>query len=205
MNSNVARKLAMLREDFANKVGYPFNHFYCPVLFRDEHVDLCQAHIVNEAFRGSARSWTIQRSDVDSFFGSAFESDFVLLQERGKHDPIDVLVDRTLSRKLRPTITVDSTPVEHYHPTGPVPTAHSELLIERDGRLTTSLAIKLSPTDALAALERSWDIRIEADVRLAALVSLLKSAHLTMFEMIGYEYGLSATATPAGGEVRPAA
>jgi hypothetical protein len=201
MKTDVAKKLEGLRKDFATKAGHPFKHFYCPILFRDDDVELCQAHIINEAFRGSARSWTVQRIDVDSFYGSAFESDFVLLQERGQHDPLDVLVDRSLSRKLKPTITVGDNPVEHYYPTGPLPPTHSELLVERDGRPTTRLAIKLSPADALAALERSWDIRIEADVHLPALVSLLKAAHLTMFEMTGYEYGLSAAAHFVGYDI----
>jgi len=35
-------------------------------------------------------------------------------------------------------------------------------------------------------------IVVEKDARLAALVSLLKAAHLTLFEMLGYEYALSA-------------
>jgi hypothetical protein len=201
MNSDVAVKLQKLREDFQEKVGRPFNYFYCPILFRDDAADLCYAHIINDAFRRSARSWTVQRADVDNFFGSAFESEFILLQEKGEHDPLDVLTDKQLSQKLRPTITVDGNPIEYYRRTGPVPPSHSEFFIERDGRPTTRLGIKLAPAQALDALAASWDIRIEADLRLVALVSLLKAAHLTMFEMAGYQYGLSAAGHFVGYDV----
>lgn len=41
-------------------------------------------------------------------------------------------------------------------------------------------------------MSKGCEIVIEKDVRLPALVSLLKAAHLTLFEMLGYRYALSA-------------
>ena len=67
MNASAQRKLAALRADYAAEVGRPFEHFFCPVLYRDEPAELCQAHIVNAAFRGSTKRRTIQRADVDHF------------------------------------------------------------------------------------------------------------------------------------------
>ena len=55
-------------------MGEPFHHFYCPVLFLDDEAELCKAHIVNAVFAGSTR-WTVQRKDVDNFYGHVFESD----------------------------------------------------------------------------------------------------------------------------------
>jgi hypothetical protein len=69
--------LEALRTDYASVAGVPFQTFFCPVLFRDEDVELCRAHLVNQAFAGASRRWTIQRKDVDEFFGAFFESDFV--------------------------------------------------------------------------------------------------------------------------------
>lgn len=55
MDKALAHRLRYLREDFSEVVGKPFEHFYCPVLFRDEEVELCKAHIVSAAFPGSTR------------------------------------------------------------------------------------------------------------------------------------------------------
>jgi hypothetical protein len=74
-------KLSALRADYETVTGRPFSHFYCPILFRDEPVDLCQAHIA--AFHDSSRAGTVQRADVDNFVGSVFEADFVAMQHEG--------------------------------------------------------------------------------------------------------------------------
>jgi len=55
-----------------------------------------------------------------------------------------------------------------------------------------SLGLKLHPDETLAAAEQNWEVRIEKDLRLGACVSLLKAGHLTLFEMLGYRYALSA-------------
>jgi hypothetical protein len=110
-------------------------------------------------------------------------------------------LDKDLSRKLQPRVTIDGVPVEYYRPAGRVPPTHSELIFSAEGKPTTRLAIKLSPNDLLAAIGRSIQVHIERDLRLPALVSLLKAAHLTMFEMVGYEYGLSAGGHFVGHEI----
>jgi hypothetical protein len=101
MNAATQAKLESLRTDYVQVQGRPSVHFFCPVLFRDEDVALCQAHIVNRAFSGSARSWTVQRKDVDSFYGSAFEADFLAIQYHEGLTPDEVLGNRELSRKFR--------------------------------------------------------------------------------------------------------
>jgi hypothetical protein len=87
---------------------------------------------------------------------------------------------------------LDGKPVQHYLPKDDVPASHSELTIGRGDRPEVRLAIKLEPSEVLAALDRKWEILLEKDVRLPTLVSLLKAAHLTLFELIGYRYALSA-------------
>lgn len=184
-------KLQKLRADYERVAGEPFRTFFCPILYRDENVELCRAHVINEAFRSSPRAWTIQRSDVDSFFGSVFEADFLALQERGRHDPVDVLGDRRLSRQLRPSVSVEDDDVEHYVPTGPVPDRHSRVALETSEG-TIDMALKMQPNELLDRAGLRWEIRIDKDVRLPALVSLLKAAHLTMFSLLGYSYALCA-------------
>ena len=60
MNASDLKKLEALRSDYASVVGSSFKTFYCPILFRDDDVELCRAHLVNQAFAGVSRRWTIQ-------------------------------------------------------------------------------------------------------------------------------------------------
>jgi hypothetical protein len=138
---------------------------------------------------------------VDGFFGSRFEADFVVLAQKGKHAAVDVLLDPSLSRKLRPQIVVDGRPVQHYHPKGPVPTTHSELSIERGGKPAARLALKLDPSETITALAGSWQVTIQRDLRFPALVSLLKAAHLSLFALMGYSYALTTGGQFLGWEI----
>lgn len=70
-------KLADLGRDFARIAGVPFRHFFCPILYRDESAALCLGHIVNAALTRSDKYRVVQRTDVDCFYGSVCESEFV--------------------------------------------------------------------------------------------------------------------------------
>jgi hypothetical protein len=189
MDLAVQQKLETLRSDYQEVAGKPFLHFFCPTLFRDEDVPLCCAHIVNAAFQGSSRKWTVQRADVDNFYGRAFESDFVDIQYQGQQLTDDVLGDPILSKKLRPTIQIGGEKVQHFVATGPIPGHFTEVSVNGSAG-PVRLGLKIRPDDALSTSQ--WRIAIEKDIRLAALASMLKAAHLTMFEMLGYRYALSA-------------
>jgi len=191
MDEELRFKLDNLRSDHEELTGKLFRHFFCPILFRDEDVPLCKGHIINRVFPGSSRYWTVQRKDVDNFYGSAFESDFVDIQYRKRWAPEEVIGKRNLSRKFHPTLLRDGVSVEHYIPIGPVPQHFTEVQFG-DPRYDVRLGLKMNPDDALSATTSNWEIDIQKDVRLAALVSLIKSAHLTLFEMLGYRYALSA-------------
>jgi len=147
--------------------------------------------VINRRFRESNRAWTIQRKDVDSFYGSFFEADFISIQDAGRLNPVDVLTDRRLSGRLRPSIIVEDEKVAHYVPEGPVPDHHSIVAVEtQEG--TVPLVLKMERHELLDRVSQRWEIGIEKDLRLASLVSVLKAAHLTLFYLLGYNYGLSA-------------
>jgi hypothetical protein len=182
------RKIEKLRVDFADANGERFEHFYCPILLKDEAVPLCQAHLVNKAFSGASNRWTVQRADVDNFFGSFFEADFVEL--RHSDAPVQTALANGYSGILKPRITYKKQKVDFYRPRGKVPPQHSQILIgEQKG---VKLALKIHPNALASTAEQDWEISLESDLRLAALVSVLKSAHLTLFDMLGYQYALSA-------------
>lgn len=196
MNSKAATKLETLRSDYREVVGEPFQNFYCPILFRDEATDLCKAHLVNQAFTGSSAKWTIQRTDVDNFFGSIFESDFVAIRHKGKS--VESFFDDPSSVKtLRPQTYVNGKQVEHYVSSGPIPHEHVEVRIQGSKR-TVKLGLKMQPSELLGSDRMFLEVGIEKDCRLSALVSILKSAHLILFEMLGYQYALSAGGQFAG-------
>jgi hypothetical protein len=115
----------------------------------------------------------------------------VVLQERGKHDLIDILSDKILSRKLKPKISADGRLVEHYQPGDNVPESHSKITIHKEGFPEVPLALKVNPSEMLSALDARWEIEIRRDLRLSSFVSLLKTAHLTLFDLVGYHYALS--------------
>src|ERR1700732_4545725 len=114
MDAEGETRLRELRADFEEVTGTAFSHFHCPILFRDENVELCKAHIVNQAFSSIGRHWTVQRKDVDGFFGRCFESDFVDIQHEGHITASKAIVDKALAKRFRPQVLIDGQPVPYY-------------------------------------------------------------------------------------------
>lgn len=191
MNTDMRTKIEKLRVNYAKVNGQSFTHFYCPILFKEEDVPLCKAHIINKAFPNSSRAWTVQRSDIDSFYGSKFEADFIDIKYKTKSmSPDKAIIDKTLSKRIKPKILLDNKPVDYFVTQGNIPEYFTPVEFESNG-LSVLLVLKIRPEDALAAVGQKWEIETFKDVRLAALVSLIKAAHLTLFEMLGYDYALS--------------
>ena len=192
MGSELKNKLRTLREDYARTTGKPFEHFYCPILFGDEDLELCQAHIVNKAFAEAPRAWTVQRKDVDSFYGSLFEADFVLLQEASRLSGVTILSDKKLSRAVSLRFLLDGKEVRHYQQHGSVPPQFTPVTLHEKDQVVPTV-FKMTREEMIASANRPWQIDYRKDVRLAAFVSLLKATHLTLFELLGYQYVLTAS------------
>jgi hypothetical protein len=192
MKADVKFKLERLRSDYEAVTKRSFVYFYCPILLRDEKTELCQAHIINERFRNSPRAWTIQRKDVDGFYGSNFEADFLAIQYKTENwSPSKVIIDKGLAKRFSPRILVDEEPVEYFVTQGNIPNDYTQIKIEGSGQ-SIQLGLKMHPQNFIMALDQSWEISISLDVRLPAVVSLIKAAYLTLFEVLGYRYALSA-------------
>lgn len=192
MKDQVKSKLEELRADYSRIKGQPFTHFYCPILFQDEDVPLCEGHIINKAFRNTSRAWIVQRKDVDSFYGSRFESEFVAIEYHTENlSPDKVFADKKLSKKFRPRILLDDEPVEYFVAQGNIPDHFTRIEFDSNGQ-SVQLGLKMPPEDVSAAIDQNWELEVSKDVRIPALVSLIKSGHLTLFEMLGYRYALSA-------------
>ncbi len=192
MSSEFQKRLTLLNADYERVAGSPCRRFFCPILYRDEDTELCRAHVINRSFRNSDRSWTIQRADVDAYYGSLFEAEFLAMQEKDRHQADEALADKDLVRQLKPKIVLDGEEVDYYFPQGHVPPEHSEATLFASGK-TARLALKLPPADMLTVPDGKLEIHIDRNLQLPALASLLKVAHLTLFHLLGYRYALSAS------------
>lgn len=200
MNTHIRKRLEQMRADYESVSGRSWRFFYCPILHRDEETELCAGHVINQALEDADRSWTIQRKDVDNHYGTLFEGDFLALEQKVDLQVDEILTDRKLSRQFNPQIVIDGQAVDHYRPQGVVPKQHSDLYVESpDGPVR--LALKMPPDELEESFDERWEVVFGKDVRLAALVSLLKSAHLTLFHMLGYRYALSSGGYFLGKEI----
>lgn len=182
-----------LAVDYWEVTGSPYRHFVCPILLVDDAVPLCKAHLVNQAFNDAPATWTVQRQDVDNFFGSTVEAEFTALQDARFGAQFEQLTDRRKRRRLRTAILLDGEPVEHFLPSGAVPEQFTVVGIET-GADRIPLALKMSEPELAASAHRNWQIELNCDIRYPALASLIKAAFLTQFSLFGYRYALS----PAG-------
>ena len=200
MSDEIRKKLEQLRADYTETTGQPFIHFYCPILFRDEDVPLCKAHIINKAFNDSSRAWTIQREDVDNFYGSNFESDFEALQYPKSQSMAEIFMDKELHKKFDPKILIDDKQIDYFVTKDRIPVHFTPIEFKKDEQ-SIHVGLKISPDDFIASADGKWDIEISKDLRIAALVSLIKAAYLTLFDMLGYRYVLSAAGEYVGRQI----
>ena len=179
------------RADHANVTGQPFEHFFCPILFIDEDVELMRGHVINEGFRGSPGIWAVQRKDVDNFFGAFFESDYLLSQRMVGKRALDFFFDKVLFRLARPEIYFERRKLHYFlrfgnDRTKPAPNGFLTLDITHKGQ-EVQLCIRNDGLSETPSVQRLDFITIK-DLRLPAFVSLLKAAHLSMFSLFGYRY-----------------
>lgn len=203
MSGDIERKLSLLREDYTSVTGKPFTYFWCPILHSDDDVELCRAHIINQALRnelGQERAWTVQRKDVDNFYGSVFESDFVLIQYEEDEAFSKAFFRGELKLQLKPKVLVNGKEIGFFVASGHVPSEFSTIRLE-DEVNSIDLALKLSPNQVERSLNENWEVEVSKDIRVQAIASLAKAAHLTMFALFGYAYALSATGRFVGYDI----
>jgi hypothetical protein len=199
-NPKVQRRLDSYQRDYQQVTGRPFKYFFCPILGVDEPGELIRGHVINQAFAGAPRAWVIQRSDVDNFYGAHFESDFEPVQFRDRFNPIEVLADPVLSKKLRPKILMNGEPIVFTSQPAPPPDRFVQVLLGEDPN-APSLGIKMSRDEMIASAGEQWEFVMFKDARIPALVSLIKAAHLTLFYLLGYRYATSAAGLFVGRDI----
>lgn len=189
MNQQTIDQIAFLNSDFEAQTGHSFDHFFCPILYSDEPKELAQGHIIPKSFCDSSKKTIVQRKDVDNFFGH-FEAVFEQIQRA------DLTHEELLTNKnagiLKPKLMFDSVEIEsyHYNPKTQVPDHHTLIGKMKSGAPVPWIVAKIVPEEFDALGDRLVSY-IDADFRMAALISCLKVAHLTLFRLMGYQYVLN--------------
>ncbi len=202
MDNALQQRIEKLRADHDKVRGRPFRYFQCPILFTDDEVELCKAHIINQAFPNSERAWTVQRKDVDNFYGSMFESDFVAMKYIDPQSNIawNSVADKARRKAFKPSIQIDGEPIAYYDQNGEVPRDFTRIRFDDDST-SVDLVLKMPIDEVLEKSQQNWEVVVETDLRIPALVTMLKAAHLTLFELIGYGYAFSAAGRFVGHDI----
>lgn len=196
---DVELALPKLRDDYQSVEGKPFQHFFCPILLKDDYVPLCMGHIVNEAIPNSYRGRIVQRDDVDNYYGSRFEADFTSLAQARSMTPIDILVDPEMSKKIKPKVLLQGIPCEHYEDRGDeVPKNHARLTVNIPDKKRLNWVLKTTPEQLDALDQRDFELALGDDYRISGFVSLLKAAYLSLVKILGYSYALSGAGIEVG-------
>jgi hypothetical protein len=186
-------ELARLREDYAaHNGGVPFKHFFCPILYEDREAELCGGHVINECISSAARQVVVQRKDIDGFYGSLVESEYITAIEAKGKTVSDVLSDDKLRRKLRSILKFefDGTEVDAYEVRGHGAPKHPKVHIEQPSGDFLTYAMKISPEELPKTAK--LQISFERNYTMFAVAATIKAAHLTMFAQFGYHYVNSA-------------
>lgn len=199
MNKELKLKIDKLQANYTNVVGHSFKYFYCPILYKDENVPLCRSHIINKDIYGAARAWTVQRKDVDNFYGSNFEADFTNFQYANK-SPVEMLTNKELHKKLKPEMLLNRNQVDYFIGKEKIPEQFTPITFGHDGR-SVIIGLKIPRNVVATSIGGKLEINVKKDIRIAAMVSLIKAAYLTAFEMLCYKYALSASGAYIGYQI----
>jgi hypothetical protein len=191
----LSNQIRACNADYTAASGKSCEHFYCPILLKDDKAEMIRGHIVNEPLK-SSNEWVPQRKDVDGFFGSVVEPEFIQIIQDRERDPLEIWFEKGLRKKHRPKLMIDGETIDHYFPKNSqhlVP-GHTGLIVtDNKENPICKLALKVPPERLIEAKEGQIELVVERDYRPSVIAALLKSAHLTLFKIMGYQHVLSAT------------
>ena len=111
-----------------------------------------------------------------------------------------MLIDRTLAKKLRPSIRIDGKPIVFTSQPSPFPGKFVRVELGK-GPNAPAIGLKMSQQEMIESASKQWALAMLNDVRIHALVSVLKAAHLTLFHILGYRYALTAAGRFLGPDI----
>jgi hypothetical protein len=137
---------------------------------------------------------------VDGFYGRVFETDFQDAISLFGKSAEDIVFDPDLRNKVQVELFLDGEKVEWYEFRGHKAPDHCGFVLTR-GDQELPLVLKGNPISPSTGKPKKCHFAITGDFRIAALVSLIKAAHLTQFRLLGYRYGCSEGAAYVGREI----
>jgi hypothetical protein len=172
--------------DYTAVKGAPVKRFVCPITLRDEpDAVLCDGHILNEAIQTAARKTVVQWEDIDNYYGGTIEPDLTAflntpvapaghLMRKGKGLAVTFpsgeqvaafITDKAGARAKFPQID----------------------LIDATGDTIASPFLRTDKLDPqlLKGLQVEWLMGFTDS---ALLGSVLKSAYLALWNILGYRY-----------------
>ena len=183
-------ELSRLKFNYQSVTGKGCPSFYCPILNEcGEGTGLIDGHILPQGIRSASRATVIQRADVDNPFG-VIEADLCKFINKPLFD-----LEELYRRSKRLTVTGKTgTPMSAFFASPKSSPPYPMIALSKGGETITSPYIKTTK-------EKMEEFRGEVDVegelvfsQSALAVSLIKSAHLALFKLMGYRWVLD----PAG-------
>jgi hypothetical protein len=199
ITDEIQTNLAPLQGDYTKVTGSPFAHFFCPLLCRDEDVELCMGHIISKTWKNCCRATVVQRGDIDHWYGSIAEADFGTLLDVRAAGLHGVVRDEKLLKQVKPKILVEGQECHFYlYQQGKSSPHHTHIeLVPGPGDDIVRLVLKKHPSQMVEDRGKRWSIVVDRDWRPPVIVSVIKAAYLTLVKMLGYGYALS----PGGLEI----
>lgn len=197
------KELVALQASHVRKCGVRFDHFFCPALWEDTPSELCLGHVFNQSFGHHKRRVVVQRKDVDEFYGKFFEFDVRGFAKTLKKDMDEIVESPELVKYQNFTMFVDNKPVKTLIYDGNMPDGFSKVgLLNSKGKPCLTLAVDVHP-DKWLPLKGTNRTRLHSfnDWRLEVLPTLIKSAHLSMFYVFQYRYGISVASDFIGRQI----
>ncbi len=187
---NFSQRVDCLIADCQNVSGSNESKFLCPITFElFERSQLCRGHLIPESQGGV--DWIPQVEHVDNFFGATVEASSSSFSKSEPLNEYQILADKELARKTRPTVRLDGKVVD-YFPVASQPQGKSTLEIaigENSALFGTHLSLEECEELCKSGPPRI-SVEVNKDFSSPFSGMLLHSAHLIMFRMLGYSYAL---------------
>jgi hypothetical protein len=179
MNDQLRRRVAEFNDDYFDERGKRPRNFVCPVTLLDEPTELIKGHVFSQSLPGCRRTWVPQRKDIDNVF-STVEADFHAAINARSVSIDEIMADKKLYKQIRPTFEFNGARVKGgFHRMGR----------KKDNQVDFVAQLPIAEVGEKSSV--TIDSIIERDDCAAAFICALQSAHLTMFELLGYSYVFS--------------
>ena len=188
-------QLNHLNCDYTEVTGKPVRRFVCPITLQDDpDTELCNGHVLNGALETASRTTVIQRKDVDGYFVTTIESDLIRLLNAPISTPQELLRH---ARDMTVTLPSGETSAAFFANKKARAKFQQIDLLGPDGKAVASPFLRSSKLEPKLhkGLQVEW---LMVFTNSAVLGTLLKSAYLALFRLLGYRWVFSA----AGDKVR---